>query len=226
MPAHRGDGIGANLQTGRCRFRLEGPLYRTRCHKRVAGLRAVHLVHEIAHSADDALIGVHYRHVLQRIGREICAEGAGFDNHHLDAERRDLLRQGLRHAFERELRRGVGTRASERKLAAEARHVDDRAAPLPAQMRQYSPGDGQGAEEIGLYLRAEFGLWRLLNGTDDAIAGIVDENVDAAKAGNSGGDSFSASPLTVTSSLCASTRFGASPAIASSLATHLACTTT
>ncbi len=60
--------------------------------------------------------------------------------------------------------------------------------PLPAQLRQRGPDDGERAEEIGLHLGAEFGIGSFLDCADDAVAGIVDDNVDAAEAADRGRD--------------------------------------
>ena len=55
-------------------------------------------------------------------------------------------------------------------------------------MRQGSPRDGQRAEEVGLHLRAELGVGRLLDRAHRSVAGVVDEDVDAAEPPDRRGD--------------------------------------
>ena len=54
---------------------------------------------------------------------------------------------------------------------------------LGAHDRQHGASNGGEAEEIGVEHRAHFGVVAFLDGREIAVAGVVDEDVDAAEAG-------------------------------------------
>lgn len=53
-------------------------------------------------------------------------------------------------------------------------------------MRQHGAGNGQKPEDIGAVDRLDFLSTRFLDGAKQAETGIVDQNIDAAEAGNRG----------------------------------------
>ncbi len=111
----------------------------------------------------------------------IGAERARLHHGDLDAERRHLLRQGIREALHGVFGGRVIARARE---AAEARHrgdVDDVAAPLPAHHGQHGARHGEEAEDVGLELGADLLRHALLDGGQVAVAGVVHQHVDAAE---------------------------------------------
>jgi hypothetical protein len=118
---------------------------------------------------------------LQRTAGPVGAEGARFDDDDLDSKRRDLLRQGFGEAFDGELRRRAIAGTRETDEAADRRDVDDRARLLRAHDRQRRARHGREAKKIGVEHRPRVGIVAFLDGREIAVAGGVDENIDAAE---------------------------------------------
>ena len=95
--------------------------------------------------------------------------------------RRAFLRQRLGQAFDRELRRRIIAGARKTDEAANRRDVDDRARLLGAHDRQHGARHGGEAEEIGVEHRAHVGVVAFFDSREIAVAGVVDEDVDAAE---------------------------------------------
>jgi hypothetical protein len=108
--------------------------------------------------------------------------GAGLDDRDLDAEVRDLGGEGLAERLERPLRRVVDADVRERADPADARHLQDVARSLRAEVGHRGLGDEQGAEHVGVELRPGLGLGDLLDHAELAVAGIVDDDVEPAVA--------------------------------------------
>jgi hypothetical protein len=99
----------------------------------------------------------------------------------VDAEGLDLVAERLGQALERELRRAVGAEARRGHLAADARHLHDRAAALLPHGRQDQARERCRPEEVEVEERAQLLVGRLLDG-DLRAAGVVHEHVDATEA--------------------------------------------
>ena len=69
----------------------------------------------------------------------------------------------------------------ERADAADGRHLQDVSGALLAQDRQRGLGDPQRTEQVGLELGAGLGLGELLDHAELAVAGVVDDDVEAAE---------------------------------------------
>ncbi len=153
-----------------------------------------------ARRPDGLGVGAESRERCIRSAAELGAERAGLDDQHADAERCDLGRQRLGHPLERELRRAVGAESGRRDLAAHRAHLHDRAAALRAHMRQHRLRQGDGAEEHRVHERAQLAGVDLLDRADRAVAGVVDEHVDAAEALERGATAAATWASSVTSS--------------------------
>ena len=64
-------------------------------------------------------------------------------------------------------------------MPADRRHLDDVPAALGAQERQRRLGNPQRAEHVGLDLVARFGFREFLDEAELAVAGVVDDDVEA-----------------------------------------------
>jgi hypothetical protein len=100
--------------------------------------------------------------------------------------------QRLRGRLERELRRAVRAEAGHGDHAAHRADLDDRAGAALAHVRERRPGQRDRAEVHRLHHVAEVVGLDLLDRADGAVAGVVDEHVEAAEAverrGHRGGD--------------------------------------
>jgi len=120
-----------------------------------------------------------FRGVDRRIsGQELGAEIAGLDHRHLDAERRQFLRQALGDALDGEFGSAIPRRAGIAIETSERGEVEDVAAALGAQRRQHGAGDVDEAEHIGAELRLELLRRAFLKRAEQRIAGIVDQHFD------------------------------------------------
>ena len=97
----------------------------------------------------------------------------------MHAERLELERQALVEALEPELRRGV--QADEREPGDPGRRGDPDHVPGPLRThhRRHRLRDPQRPEEVGLDDLARLGLGGLFDRSVQAVAGVVDEHIDA-----------------------------------------------
>ena len=86
------------------------------------------------------------------------------------------------------LRRRVGARTSEGQLTTEARHIHDRPEPLRTEHRQSGHDHGHRAKEVGFHHSAQLGVRRLFQRADDAVARVVDQDIDPPEATDRGID--------------------------------------
>ncbi len=186
MGADAGDGVGAEGETQRSIGGGKRGGDGDSGFAGVALLAVVHAVGEGAGAADSFGIGGELGHVFQSSAGEIGAEGAGFDDENFDIEGLHLEGESFRKTFEGKLGGRVGAEAGKGELTADAADVDDGAGALGAEGRQEGAGDGDGAEEVGFKLGAEFGFGGFFDSADGAIAGVVDEHVDATEVSESG----------------------------------------
>ena len=118
------------------------------------------------------------------------AHEAGADGGDADAFVAELGVEAFGEADECELGGGVGEHVGDGDLAADAGDVDDgRAAvagqrSLLAQVREGGPGGVEGGEEVDLHGALEDLEGLGFDGADVDDAGVVDEDVDAAEAGD------------------------------------------
>src|SRR5437868_1142881 len=93
---------------------------------------------------------------------------------HLEGER-------LAQAFERPFRRVIHADVRKGGDATDRRHLQDVSTALRAKDRKRSLGHPQGPEEVGLDLRPRLFLAELLHHAELAVAGVVDDDVEAAE---------------------------------------------
>lgn len=103
---------------------------------------------------------------------------AGLDHGHVHAERGDLLGQRLGQALDRPLGGVVGADRGVGAYAALARDLQDPAGALGSQHGQDRLGDPDGTEEVRLHLGAQVGLGELLDHAEEAVTGVVDDDVE------------------------------------------------
>ena len=151
---------------------------------RIARLMVVHGRRELAHGPHGGGVGAD--HVLRAFQRaaleEVRAEEARLHGRREDAQGGQLDGQRLGQPFDRELRRAIDAPAREGGIADDRRDVDDVTLARAAQMGQDGAGDLEQAEDIGLELALDLLRGRLLDRGQQAVAGVVDEDVDAAEA--------------------------------------------
>lgn len=117
-----------------------------------------------------------------RAGGEVGAHRAGLDDRRAHAEVRDLFVQRFAEALDGELGGGVGALAGENgRDAFERGDLHDVAGALAAQLRQCRPGHVEHAEDVGLELPAQLVVGDLLERAEQAIAGVVDHDVDCRR---------------------------------------------
>jgi len=122
------------------------------------------------------------------------AHEAGADGGDADAFVAELGVEAFGEADEGELGGGVGKHVGDGDLAADARDVDDGGAAvarewgLRAQVREGGPGGVEGGEKVDLHGALEDVEGLGFDGADVDDAGVVDEDVDAAEAGDGFGD--------------------------------------
>jgi hypothetical protein len=188
MGPHGRDRILAELQAQRRGFRVQRGLDHRGGFARVAVLGLVHGAGKIPDITHAAPIRLGLRHLPQRAASERCPECPGLDDQDLDAQRTDFLRQRLGHSLQGEFRRGVGAEPGERQLAAHGGDVDDRADPLRPRRGQGGLNHRNRTEEHRLHDRSEFGHRGFLDGAHDAVAGVVDQDVDTSEPSDGGPD--------------------------------------
>ena len=117
----------------------------------------------------------------QRPAGEVRPEPAGLDDHRRDAQRRDLLAERQRQRLDRGLDRRVVAGALGRDPRADRGEVDDRAGAPRAHAGQHRLDRADGAEDVGVEELADGVVLALLDGGAVAVAGVVDQHVDAAE---------------------------------------------
>ncbi len=182
--AHRLEHVVAEQQPQRRLVEPDHHAARRRrpCAGRRAGGRAKALISSLRSPTCGVVVDRRRRLVHRPLG-PVGAEGAGLDRGHLDAERRDLLGQRLGQRLERELRRGV---VGVGRVGDEPGHrgdVDDVPAALRAHPGQHRLERVDDAEVVGVEERAHLGVVALLDRRQVAVAGVVDQHVDAAERG-------------------------------------------
>ena len=111
-------------------------------------------------------------------------DAAGLDDDDVDAERLDLQAQAVAEGLDGEL--GAVVPAAERRvdLAAHRADVHDGATALLAHVRQHELRQAHRAEHVDVELAARLVERHVLDGAVGAIAGVVDQDVDAAGLGD------------------------------------------
>jgi hypothetical protein len=130
------------------------------------------------------VVGERYGGAGHGTADEIRPERAGFDERDADAQGLEFLGEGFREAGEGGLRSAIG---SEPRVVGDrggGAHLDDVSGFPLAEVRQEGAQHGGGSEEVGLEGRAVFGIRRFLDGSNQAAAGVVDEDIDAAELGD------------------------------------------
>jgi hypothetical protein len=138
----------------------------------------------------DQLLGVGEGAGVRRVGpavdgsggarREVGVDEPGLDEDDVDAERVQLAAQRVGKRLHGVLRRVVAPEKRQREATTDAADVDDRSAAARPHAGDEGAGDRHQAEHVGLELGAEVGVAHLRGRTDDAEAGVVDEDVDVA----------------------------------------------
>ncbi len=113
--------------------------------------------------------------------QQIRAEEARFDDRHLDAEPLDLDCDRQRDALDRELRCGVGGTVLKPDNASNGADVDDVARPLLTHNRQHRAHDVHHTIEVRSELAFDLGCGHLFKITKQAVARIVNQNVDTTE---------------------------------------------
>lgn len=111
--------------------------------------------------------------------QEVGARVARLDGGDLDAEVGDLAAQRLRDQRGARLGRAVDAGARRAAPAADAAHVGDDAAALPAHEREHGAQDVELPEDVGAERRLHLGAAAFLHPAREDVAGVVDEHVDA-----------------------------------------------
>ncbi|MCY1524804.1 hypothetical protein D9M68_597580 [compost metagenome] len=96
--------------------------------------------------------------------------------------------QRLAEAFHGELGGAVHAPAVIGLVTAQRRDVDDAAGALAAHVRQHRAGNVEQAEDVGRVDALDFGGAGFLHRAEDAVAGVVQQDVDAAEALDALGD--------------------------------------
>src|SRR6185437_13323087 len=127
-----------------------------------------------------------------RASEEVGAEGARFDSSDTNAERCDFGGERFRESLDCKFGALVITPAGRGGKPADRRQIEDVSAALLAHVGEQSTRDADEAEDIGVEDRHVFVFRSLLDGSDNAVSGVVDENINRAKTrhslGNNGVD--------------------------------------
>ncbi len=116
--------------------------------------------------------------------RPIGAKSAGLHTRKLDPPLGlDLLRDRFREALDGPLRGAVDGEHGHAALAADGGDLLDNAAggSLFAHDLHGFAGDGDEAEEVDVHLFVDLGLFKFFKGAAEPVAGVVDDDVDAAE---------------------------------------------
>src|SRR2546430_1576788 len=149
---------------------------------RVPGLPAVGRSSVADHPTNGQVVVRTDRHGPRRRATPIGAEGAGLDDGDVDAERFDFVVEDLREAFAGELRGLVGAQPwRPADASTDGRELDEVTRALLAQHRQCRLRDVDDPEQIRLDLRAEDIVRHIFDRRKDGVAGVVDDDIEAAK---------------------------------------------
>jgi hypothetical protein len=113
-------------------------------------------------------------------GGEAGAQAARGDVGDLDPQLGHLGGQGLGQAFQRPLAGAIDAGAGPDGQARNRGDIDDPPRPTSAHGRQHGLQHRQRADDIGLELGADLVERGLLDRSDQAVAGVVDQDVDLA----------------------------------------------
>ncbi|VVM58710.1 hypothetical protein PS623_01144 [Pseudomonas fluorescens] len=120
--------------------------------------------------------------LLLGVAGKLRSDGAGLDFHHANAKRRQLQAQrGVQRVHGR-LGRAISTGEWRHQHARDATDVNDQAAITPQQREQRASDPNQG-EHVGFELLAQPIDTAIEHRAHGAVAGIVDEDIEAAMAG-------------------------------------------
>jgi hypothetical protein len=122
------------------------------------------------------------REHAERATEEVRAKRAGLDDEDADPERRDLGGEAFGEAFEAMFHCAVGSEARCSGESADARDLDDGTAAALSHVRKDGARGSDGAEEHRLECSPKFLVRGLLHRAQDAVARVVDEDVDLAEA--------------------------------------------
>ncbi len=111
---------------------------------------------------------------------EAGAQAAGSDIGDLDSELGDFGGQGLGQAFQGPFAGAIDAGAGPDGQARDRGDIDDPPGPAGAHGRQDGLQQGQRTDDIGLELGADLVERGLLDRPDQAVAGVVDQDVDLA----------------------------------------------
>ena len=107
-------------------------------------------------------------------------DAAGLDDDDVDAERRDLDSQAVAEHLEGELRAVIPPAERGVELASHGGDVHDRPGAMRAHVRQRQLGEPDRAEHVDLELAAALVDLDVFQCAVRAVAGVVDQHVDAA----------------------------------------------
>ncbi len=125
---------------------------------------------------------------LQRVGElhartgPIGGEAAELGDRDANTRLRDLAGERLAQPFERPLAGVVEPEQRHRTHPAGARDLHDAPASLPAQVRQDGLTDPERAEQVRVEVPAGLAFRHLLHPADEAVAGVVDDDVQTSEA--------------------------------------------
>src|ERR1019366_3817322 len=119
---------------------------------------------------------------LEGVGSESGAYVAGADGHYVDSGAFQFNARGFAHCIQRKFRGAIKCKKRHREVTGDAGNIDDRARGLLLQDGDHGLHGGERAEEICIEGIAGKGHIHLRHGIEDAVAGIVHPNVDAAEA--------------------------------------------
>jgi hypothetical protein len=130
------------------------------------------------------VLGHRYRLIRGAGAKQAGPKCSGLNDQRSYPKGRDLVMQRLGKPFERELRGAVGAEAWRGDLTADAGHLDYRAVALGPHVRKDQARQRSGSEEVQLKERSQLVVGGLLDCADLSPTGVVDEDVDPAKAVN------------------------------------------
>src|SRR4051794_99475 len=182
------NGVGAQLQAQRWLGDLGDVNDGFRRLHRIAWLAAVVRSQRLAHRprtgevvSDGGRFDLH-----ARAAEEVGAKPARLHDRDVYAERGQLVVQRLGYALKGELGRAVQARRRNGREAAHGADVQDVSGALGPQCRQCRPQRVEHAEDVDVEQRPGSLVGDLLDRADEAVAGVVDHDVDPAESGQAG----------------------------------------
>lgn len=117
------------------------------------------------------------------IGAEVGRHVPWLDQRDFDAEFADLALEGLHESLDSPFRRRVRAHAGIADLATDARQLEEAAALLGTQMRQYRASQLDRTDEVGVQRARQFLVAEFFRRSCESVAGVGEDHVDAAEFG-------------------------------------------